>query len=182
LKSEGKEKIENINKTRKYIEKLKDKEYYKKTQKENGEMLGIIIEGIKNGNEEETELLKLIEEIKYKISLEHFITYDDDYGENYFLSVSGVYGYLENKMSKILNGKEKSKESEYYIILSYCHMNYSRDYVDEKILKKVNEFFKELKMDEINTIEEKKKRLKEMLGLCCFIKSIGFKNNIKQIK
>jgi len=143
---------------------------------ENGEMFKKIIEGINKGSEEETEILKLNEEIGYKRKFGKLI-----YGVDLqiFLGHLRISEYLKNEMNELVNGKEESEENEYYLILSYCFLI---NWIDknEKIRKKIKEYFKELKMDKINSIEEKKKRLKEILGLNCFkvpsYKSL--KNNI----
>jgi len=178
LKSEGKEKIENIKKTRKYIEKIRYDKLYEEISEKNGKMFKKIIEGINKGNEEETEVLKLIEEITYKISFESYINGKTHESENKFLRDSEIKKYLKNKMNELVDGKEKSKENEYYIILSNCYIDHRFILSDEKKAKNIIGFFKELKMDKINTIEEKKKRLKEMLGLYQLMQSLSYSLNI----
>lgn len=111
MKSEGKEKIENINKTRKYIEKLRYDEFYEEISRENEEKIKRVIGGINKGNEE-TEVLKLIEEITYKISFESYINGKTHECEDNFLYNSGIREYLKNEMNEIVDGKEKSKENE----------------------------------------------------------------------
>jgi len=58
-------------------------------------------------------------------------------------------------------------------------MDYDLERFNEKILKKVIGFFKELKMDNMDTIEEKKKRLKEIKVFIFLMDSLGLKDNIK---
>jgi len=161
LKSEGKEKIENIEKTREYIEHLSASQFESEIPEKNGETFKRIIEGINKGSEEETELLKLIVEIEYQIIKKFF--YESIFER--FLDDSGIKEYVKNKVKELIRRKEKSKENEYYIILSHCLLiKYIRE-EDEKTIKKTINFFKELKMDKISTIEEKKKRIKEIFAL-----------------
>jgi len=168
LKWEGKEKIANIKKTREYIEDLIVSEAYKEIPKENGEKLKRIIEGVNKGSEEERELLKLISEIGYKKKT----LYIHERLFDVLIDNSGIKEYVKSKMEELVEGKEESKEREYDIIISYCLLITWTGKVDEKIIKLLIEFFKELKMDKINTIEEKKKRMKEIYAFECYSNDI----------
>jgi len=171
LESEGKENVENIKKTRKYLEEGISEIFVEETSEKDGEKFKKIIERINDRNgEEETELLKLIFEIECE---SYFVPIKFQNISSYFCNRSGISEYLNKKMEELANGKNESKENEYHLIISFCLLREKIRKEDTKIIKKVIEFYKGVKMDRINRIEDKKKKRIEIGGLIFFLHNFG---------
>jgi len=163
LGCEENRKIENIEKTRKYIEKININETFDETPKrENKRIFTEITKGIEKGSEKlKTEFLRLILEIVYKDGILLEMGFK---GLNYLVNGIGIEKYLEKKMKDLRMGKEKLKEKEYLIIMC-CSLFIDNLKISEENKKRIIQYICEMKMEETRTREDKKKRMKEILGI-----------------